>query len=124
MNFIPTTVKSLEAETMTLITIDNDELVVSKPNHALAIGDLVTFGIRPEHLMVSEEEAIKIRFQSEVVERLGNSTYLFGQSSGVDGFKVHLSGDKEVKSFESLTLSCKASDVHLFDTNGVCITSK
>jgi ABC-type sugar transport system ATPase subunit len=124
MNFIPTTLKSIEADTITLVTVDNAEMIVAKPKRTLALGDVVTFGIRPEHLLVSEDEAIKIRFQSEVVERLGNSTYLFGQSSGVDGFKVHLSGDKEVKSFEALTLSCKASDVHLFDANGVCITSE
>jgi ABC-type sugar transport system ATPase subunit len=124
MNFIPTTVKSIALDTVTLITIDNHEFKVAKPNRSLAVGELVTFGIRPEHLLVNEAADINIRFQSEVVERLGNSTYLFGQSSGIDGFKVHLSGDKEVKSFEQLILSCNVSDVHLFDANGVCITSE
>ncbi|MGX9416350.1 ABC transporter ATP-binding protein [Vibrio sp. RC27] len=121
MNFIPTTVKSLTSDSVTLSAGDNSEFIVSCSNKSFSVGDKVTFGVRPEHLLVGDEAQIKLTFQSDVVERLGNSTYMFGQSSGVEGFKVHLAGDKEVKSMETLTLSCNDSEVYLFDENGIAI---
>lgn len=123
MNLLPTKVTSVDQETLTLSAPDDQQFHVPKPNTTVNVGDEITFGIRPEHLLLHDEGDIKIDFQSEVVERLGNSTYMFGQSAGVDSFKVHLPGDQEVKSFEKLALSCATNDIHLFDTNGVCITS-
>ncbi|MGJ7096172.1 ABC transporter ATP-binding protein [Vibrio hannami] len=123
MNFIPTTVSAINGETATLVTDDKQEFVVPMPKKAITEGQKINFGIRPEHLLINEESDIDMTFQSEVVERLGNSTYMFGQCANVDGFKVHLPGDQEVKSFQTLKLSCAASDVHLFDAEGICITS-
>jgi len=123
MNFIPTTVSAVNGETITLTTLDNQQFEVAKPEQTVAVDEQITFGIRPEHLLIHDEGEIKINFQSEVVERLGNSTYMFGQSSGVDNFKVHLPGDQAVNSFEKVALSCAGSDVHLFNSDGVCITS-
>ncbi|WP_375752980.1 ABC transporter ATP-binding protein [Vibrio sp. HN007] len=123
MNFVPTTVSEVNGETITLVTSDKQEFVVPTPKAEVSVGQKITFGIRPEHLLINEESDISMVFQSEVVERLGNSTYMFGQCANIDGFKVHLPGDQEVKSFQTLTLSCVASDVHLFDAEGICITS-
>ncbi|MFC1234485.1 ABC transporter ATP-binding protein [Vibrio sp. F74] len=123
MNFVPTTVTEVTAENITLKANDDTEFVVPFTKKQLTVGDAIIFGIRPEHLLINEEADIKLTFQSEVVERLGNSTYMFGQSSGMDGFKVHLPGDQEVKSFQQIALSCAASDVHLFDADEICITS-
>jgi ABC-type sugar transport system ATPase subunit len=123
MNFIPTKVSEINGETITLNAQDDQVYVVNKPKKEVSVGEQITFGIRPEHLLINEKSDIEMKFQSEVVERLGNSTYMFGQSAGVDGFKVHLPGDQEVKSFQELQLSCSASDVHLFNTDGICITS-
>ncbi|WP_413283864.1 ABC transporter ATP-binding protein [Vibrio sp. MA40-2] len=123
MNFIPTTVTQVSSEQVTLKAENGDQFSVPYSKTTLAIDDKITFGIRPEHLVLNDQADIKIAFQSEVVERLGNSTYMFGQSSGIDGFTVHLPGDQEIKSFQKVILSCAASDVHLFDENDICITS-
>ncbi|GLO61699.1 ABC transporter ATP-binding protein [Vibrio sp. MACH09] len=123
MNLVPTKVTAIEESSLTLTTNDKQQFTVPLPKRDVTIGEEITFGIRPEHLLINDEADIKINFQSEVVERLGNSTYMFGQSSGVDSFKVHLPGDQEVNSYEKVLLSCVASDVHLFDKQGLCITS-
>ncbi|KJY85021.1 hypothetical protein TW81_01470 [Vibrio galatheae] len=60
-----------------------------------------------------------LKFQSEVIKRLGNSTYMLGQSCDVDGFKVHLPGDQEITKFQKLELRCKANDCHLLDEQGL-----
>ena len=55
----------------------------------------ITLGLRPEHVL-PEGFGIHLAFTCEVVERLGNSTYLFGQCCGIDNFKLLLAGDKDM----------------------------
>jgi ABC-type sugar transport system ATPase subunit len=121
MNFIPTKVESSTEQELKLVSEDGSVFTLPAVKQDLSAGDSVTFGIRPEHLELEPTGDVHLNFQSEVVERLGNSTYMFGQSCGVDGFKVHLPGDQEVTKFQKMELSCKASDCHLFDTNGLRI---
>ncbi|MDN2480412.1 ABC transporter ATP-binding protein [Vibrio agarivorans] len=121
MNFVPTKVKQASESGLSLET-DSGQVVTLSGNYAtLTNGQAITLGVRPEHIQLDENEALTLPFQSEVVERLGNSTYLFGQAAGVDGFKVHLSGDKEVQKYTKITISFAPSDVHLFDEQGLRI---
>ena len=93
MNFLPCIVNST-SETHAQLTVNGlNKMTLPLPSDGLAEGQKLTLGIRPEHLEINGESDITIEFQSEVVERLGNSTYMFGQSCGVDSFKVHLPGD-------------------------------
>ncbi len=118
MNFIPTTVVENQAGTLTLATPDKRQLRLPCHPESLKAGDQVRLGVRPEHLSIDSELDITLPFQSEVVERLGNGTYLFGQSCGVDGFKVYLPGDQAVEHFQSLSLSCAYQHLHFFDHAG------
>ncbi|MDC5703320.1 sn-glycerol-3-phosphate ABC transporter ATP-binding protein UgpC [Vibrio europaeus] len=119
MNFIPTKIESSNEQELKLVSEDGSLFTLPAVQQDLAAGDSLTLGIRPEHLEIDLSGDVHLNFQSEVVERLGNSTYMFGQSCGVDGFKVHLPGDQEVSKFQQMELSCKASDCHLFDANGL-----
>ena len=79
-------------------------------------GEKVRLGIRPEHIHMQVEQGdFSLTFQSEVVERLGNSTYLFGNYCGKEGFKVHVQGDKAVALYEDIKLGIHLSDCHLFN---------
>lgn len=78
---------------------------------------------RPKYLLIHSEGKINLTFNSEVVERLDNSTYMYDQSSGVYGFTVHLPGDQEVKKYKTLQLSYACNYIHLFDGLGICNTS-
>ncbi|MEX0333770.1 ABC transporter ATP-binding protein [Vibrio tubiashii] len=119
MNFIPTKIESSNEQGLKLVSEDGSLFTLPAVQQDLAAGGTLTLGIRPEHLEIDLSGDVHLNFQSEVVERLGNSTYMFGQSCGVDGFKVHLPGDQEVSKFQQMELSCKASDCHLFDANGL-----
>jgi len=123
MNFIPTEVAAEDSQTIELRTADQQKIVMPKPLQTSMLGQEITLGIRPEHLLIGESSQIQLSFHSEVVERLGNSTYMFGQSAGVDGFKVHLPGDQEVAAYQTLALNCQSDDCHLFDRQGQCLTS-
>ncbi|MFT6925469.1 MAG: ABC-type sugar transport system ATPase subunit [Psychromonas sp.] len=127
MNFIPCEVLEVSKISMTLQTKDKQKIklpaMLNNMSKSAELGATVTLGIRPEHLDISTDFPLNLTFQSEVVERLGNSTYLYGQSGGIDGFKVHLPGDKKVETYQNLMLSFKEEDCHLFDANGLCLTS-
>lgn len=124
MNFIPATATAIANDKISFKLADNQEITLPvKRINNVRIGDKLTFGIRPEHLEVGAGNELNLTFHSEVVERLGNSTYLFGQIAGIEGMKVHLPGDKEVKKFSEIQLSGLFSDCHLFDDNEQCLTS-
>ncbi len=119
MNFIPTQVDQVSTDKLTLTSSDGSVFTLPGVKQDLKVGDGITLGIRPEHLEIHHDNEVKLNFQSEVVERLGNSTYMFGQSCGVDGFKVHLPGDQDVDKFQNIDLSCNSKDCHLFDEKGL-----
>lgn len=118
MNFIPAKVMLCDGAALVLNVGDNETVTLPSIEQPLEQGSMINLGIRPEHFEINHDHSVKLTFQSEVVERLGNSTYMFGQSCGVDGFKVHLPGDQEVTKFQTVDLSCDAADCHLFDGNG------
>lgn len=125
MNFINAEVTAKDSKFIEVKLAD--EQVVSIPVSAepsVSIGTSVKVGIRPEHIYVEEEKGnITIDFSSEVVERLGNSTYLFGQFAQREGFIVHHPGDKNVSAYDNIKLYFSSSDCHVFDESGLCISN-
>ena len=121
MNFIPTQVESISGASLMLVSQDGTVITLPGIEQSLSVGDTVLFGIRPEHLEINHDQPVKLSFQSEVVERLGNSTYMYGQACGIDGFKVHLPGDQAVSKFQTIELSCNYENCHLFDEKGLRI---
>lgn len=125
MNFIDGEVINVEPNVLHVQM--RDEQVVQIPTakqHHVQKGNKVKVGIRPDHIHTEKDQGdINIVFNSEVVERLGNSTYIFGEFSGQDGFIVHHPGDKEVRAYQELELSFSSNDCHVFDESGICVTS-
>ncbi|WP_409419960.1 sn-glycerol-3-phosphate ABC transporter ATP-binding protein UgpC [Pseudaeromonas sp. ZJS20] len=119
MNFLPARFVAQAGGRATVALEDAQRLALPARDIGLASGAAVTLGIRPEHISLEPVEGyIRIPFQSEVVERLGNATYLFGNSLGTAGVKIHLPGDKYVKLYEELPLYINPADCHLFDPDG------
>ena len=80
-------------------------------------GSSLLLGIRPEDFFVSVPATKNLLVQVELVEALGNDTYLMVHL--VDAIKsplqVRISPDHAVKTGESLWLSINLEKVHLFD---------
>ena len=122
MNFVPTVVTKAGESTLQLETYDGQSLTIPGNYLNLTSGTSLMLGIRPEHIEVDSTMPIALDFQSEVVERLGNSTYLFGQTAGIDGFKIHLTGDCEVDKFSKIKVGFAPNRVHLFDDQGLRVS--
>jgi multiple sugar transport system ATP-binding protein len=58
-----------------------------------------------------------------VVERLGNNTYLFGQSHGHDGFKMLLPGDVHFRPYQTLRPTFHPHHCMVVDAEGARISA-
>ena len=80
-------------------------------------GQFLTLGIRPEHLLVSVPAPKNLPVQVDLVEALGNDTYLAAtwQEGDKPSLQVRIPPDKEVQVGDRLWLSLIPDKIHLFD---------
>lgn len=93
MNFLPAIVSDWQPERLTVTLAQDHQLalnIATQPLEARRCGDA---GDPAGHLTPEVATGTVVEFQCEVVERLGNNTYLFGQCYGHDNVKVLLPGD-------------------------------
>ncbi|PRD16354.1 sugar ABC transporter ATP-binding protein [Pantoea coffeiphila] len=124
MNFLPAQVVECSASGL-LVSINEGQntLALPAPQRQLQPGEALTLGIRPEHLRINSDAPLQLDFHCEVVERLGNNTYLFGQSYGHDGFKMLLPGDVSFRPYQSLRPSFYPHQCMVFDSEGLRISA-
>lgn len=125
MNFLPAHVQHCSPQGL-VVTVNEGSrtLTLPAPGRLLQAGDEVTLGIRPEHLRINSDAPLQIDFHCEVVERLGNNTYLFGQVYGHDGFKMLLPGDVHFRPYQTLHPSFYPHQCMVFDQDGVRISEE
>ena len=89
----------------------------------LTIGEPVSVGIRPEHIVAAEQADQKLDCEVDIVERLGTTSYLYARlsSSGeAPGSEIvaAVPGDSHVVSGDRIALGIPSGALHLFDANG------
>lgn len=93
----------------TVVKIDNEVLSKTKAK-------LVTLGVRPENLVVSNKDGISV--EVEVVEELGSDGFLYA-SATVDGLKTELvsrvDGRNHPNKGETVFLHPEGGIMHIFD---------
>jgi len=124
MNFLPVTVVSWTADLLTVSLGGSQTLALALKTRQVEPGENITLGIRPEHLSTLSNSPLRLDFQCEVVERLGNSTYLFGQCHGHDGFKMLLPGDAHFQPYQKLQPGFEATQCMAFDADGLRISAE
>lgn len=93
-------------------------------------GQTLTLGIRPEHLILSVAAPENLLVQVELVEALGNETYLSVIPIGTGStpttpLQVRIAPDRVVRVGEQLWLSLTPQKIHFFDSEtGMAIRSK
>jgi multiple sugar transport system ATP-binding protein len=82
-------------------------------------GRSLVLGIRPEHLFIDESESSGIPICVDLVEALGNDTYINAHWSDRPDLtlQVRLAADRTVKQGEKLYLSIVPEKIHLFDSD-------
>ena len=123
MNFLPAIVSDWQAERLTVTLAQDHQLALNIATQPLKPGAAVTLGIRPEHLTPEVATGTVVEFQCEVVERLGNNTYLFGQCYGHDNVKVLLPGDVHFRPWQKIKLAFDERFCMVFDENDLRISA-
>lgn len=126
MNFIKTEIKEVHKDANEVVVmLDDKPVTIPALTDNVKVGDKVTAGIRPEYLSIGTVQsrlqafcgapALELRFDSDVVERLGNNTYLYGSCCGTDDFKIIIPGDVKVDTGREVILSTLVKNVLLFN---------
>ena len=80
MNFLPATVVEGASQTLLIEGSEDARVELAWVRAALSPGEQVTLGIRPQHLRIADDGVL--RLQPDVVEQLGDVSYLHGMSPG------------------------------------------
>ncbi len=117
MNLISGEIVSATAKGATVRTRAGETLKVAVDASRAKAGDVVTLGIRPEHLAVGKTNAVSAK--TTFVETLGHATYAYATHAGSDeALTIQLPGDVRPDAGETLSLTVPANQAHLFDADG------
>ena len=84
----------------------------------VATGAEVTLGLRPEHMFESADQAIKLEGIVDVVERLGEASYVYMHLDDGTSLTVRADGHSRARSGDRVTVSAEIDAAHLFDADG------
>ena len=78
-----------------------------------------TFGIRPEHLRIQDENTLSLQFKT--VEQLGSDSYLYGETIDNQEISIKLNSQTTIKGGESVKVGFSQSDTHWFNEKGASL---
>jgi ABC-type sugar transport system ATPase subunit len=120
MNFLKIPAAQSDGKTLQLKAPDfrGEEITVEAPRGvSIPAGTKLTLGIRPEHLEVTEKEQGKGVLKIEVVESLGDVTYLHGLTQAGNPMTISITGFHGFRHGDSVGYDFAVQDLHLFDSN-------
>jgi ABC-type sugar transport system ATPase subunit len=124
MNFLKVRVSNSTAGTVVVESADfpNRPISVEKRRDAeIAYGSELTFGVRPEHLEVCEIESGISTLIIEVVENLGDMTYIHGMTPAGNRLSLSINGFQTYRHADSVGFRFETKNVHLFAGNGEAV---
>jgi ABC-type sugar transport system ATPase subunit len=89
------------------------------PATSLTVGDALTVGARPEHLVRGADGPFVAEGVVELVERLGESSFAHVRRADDRLFVAEVRGRETPNPGETMTLAAAAQDVHVFDASGL-----
>ena len=119
MNFVEGGIAEMQAKIAIVKLSSGTSVRVAADPRGARIGDKVTIGIRPEHFVQGNAGVDCITAKVVVVERLGDSTYVFLESNvAKQGLVVRMSADSSVKTGEIISVGLPENACHLFNVDG------
>jgi multiple sugar transport system ATP-binding protein len=124
MNFLAAVVEDVAGDgTVTLALAKGaGRVTLSRPSAALAVGQAVELGVRPDHAHLAAPGSATAQMAARVrlVERLGNQT-LVHLDTAAGGFILQGPGKLAVRIGDATSLELEGAMVHLFGADGAAI---
>jgi ABC-type sugar transport system ATPase subunit len=121
MNFFKGRILSVEPARVTIGFAGTEAAIAAAPG-SLQRGDEITVGIRPEHMAERTSEAIRLEGQVEVVERLGEASFVYMRLGDGTDVIVRASGDVATQPNDRFTAHVAREALHVFDAAGKALT--
>jgi len=124
MNFLKVRASNSTAKTVVVESADfpNHPISIDKVNESeVAYGSELTLGLRPEHLQVCEVGRGASTLIIEVVENLGDMTYIHGITPAGNRLTLSINGFQTYRHSDSIGFRFDSKHVHLFAGNGQAI---
>ncbi len=119
MNLIAAKVTSTKNNHIVLNLPDNSTINLQRENHSCKTGDLLTVGIRPEHLITTNKgEQLQLTISVYASEHLGDISYLYGRLTDKTDIVVSGAGTIVCKADEKIFLTAEQQHIHLFSKEG------
>ena len=74
------------------------------------------FGIRPEHLSITEENSLQLEVKN--VEQLGSDSYLYGEAIEGQVISIKLNNQTDIRAGQKVDVGFNLNDAHWFNSTG------
>ena len=118
MNFLDVVVKEGSATDAVVELPGGGTAILSIDASRAVAASKATMGIRPED-SGGDHGDFDLPIEVDVAERLGGSTYLYGQCGGMEHFVVQRPGIDASKHGDKIKLRIPAQSCYLFDDQGM-----
>ena len=115
MNLVKGTLQQGRADAA-LVEVSGQTITLPVNAANAAVGSTVTLGMRPEDLGQPDGD-FSLPMNVEVAERLGGSTYLYGNCCGLENFVVQRTGLDATKQGQAIEVHVNLAHCHLFGEN-------
>lgn len=119
MNFIKGEVALIESEQVDIKLTDGTKVTACVDVNDLKVGDIVTVGIRPEHLYDELTIGSTLEVEVTLVERLGEASYIYVKMADGTELIVRSWGEGMYEVGERISVSLQNGNIHLFNENGL-----
>ncbi len=122
MNFLAGRTENWADGLQSVALVNHGDKIVKIPTRsALATGEEVTVGVRPEHLLAGKAAVGGFAITADVVEHLGATTYIYAGARSENPLIVARTDDHADTVGDQVTILPQVGKAHLFDTNGMRI---
>lgn len=119
MNFMSVSIEDTEDERVKVKLANNESFWISVEGKTVNIGDRMSLGIRPEHLLNAEQADATIEGKVQIVEKLGNETQIYMNLASADADVIYRAADTlDVEVGQKYNVGLTAHRCHLFHRDG------
>ncbi|MEZ9411702.1 maltose/maltodextrin ABC transporter ATP-binding protein MalK [Vibrio lentus] len=119
MNFMSVHIEQAEAERVLVQLSNGTTFWIPVDGTTVNVGDRMSLGVRPEHLMSAEAGDATIEGEVMIVEKLGNETQVYLNLESADADVIYRQPDTlTVEPGDKLAIGIPAHRCHLFHSDG------
>ncbi|MBR9913039.1 MAG: sn-glycerol-3-phosphate ABC transporter ATP-binding protein UgpC [Gammaproteobacteria bacterium] len=121
MNFLESTIKQVEDECVTVGLPGGGTVSVPVKREQASVGDKVTLGVRPEHLLEGGGGDGEVSGKVLVVERLGGGTLVYASLEDGQSISAQIDGNSSIKVDDTIKLGLRNETCHVFTADGLAL---